>query len=99
MTTALLRRGSISVVDRRCTVAPGAEPFLEVHDGFSVPYVRRGSFGYRTRAESFEPVAGSILIDHPGRDYPCTHDHAHADECLTFHLAAAIHEAIGAQPN
>jgi len=95
MTTATLRRGSISVVDRRCTVAPGAEPFVEVHDGFSISYVRRGSFGYRTRGESFELVAGSILIGHPGDEYTCTHDHAHADECLSFHLAAAIVEAIG----
>src|SRR5947208_9111459 len=95
MTTAMLRRGSISVVDRRCTVAPGAEPFVEVHGGFSVSYVRRGSFGYRTRGESFELVAGSILIGHPGDEYTCTHDHAHADECLSFHLAAAIVEAIG----
>src|SRR5207245_5154709 len=85
-----------SVVDRRCTVAPGAEPFVEVHDGFSVSYVRRGSFGYRTRGESFELVAGSILIGHPGDEYTCTHDHAHADDCLSFHLAAAIVEAIGA---
>jgi len=95
MTTATLRRGSISVVDRRCTVAPGAEPFLEVHDGFSVSYVRRGSFGYRTRGESFELVAGSILIGHPGDEYTCTHDHAHADECLSFHLTPALVEAIG----
>src|SRR3989441_6443194 len=95
MTTATLRRGSISGVARRCTVAPGAEPFLEVHDGFSVSYVRRGSFGYRTRGESFELVAGSILIGHPGDEYTCTHDHAHADECLSFHLAAALVEAIG----
>ena len=95
MTTATLRRGSISVVDRRCTVAPGAEPFVEVHDGFSVSYVRRGSFGYRTRGESFELVAGSILIGHPGDEYTCTHDHAHADECLSFHLTPALVEAIG----
>src|SRR5262249_33810512 len=69
--------------------------FVEVHDGFSVSYVRRGSFGYRTRGESFELVAGSILIGHPGDEYTCTHEHAHADECLSFHLAASIVEAIG----
>ena len=95
MIRTTLRRGSIEVVDRRCTVAPGAEPFAEVHDGFSVSYVRRGSFGYRTRGESFELVAGSILVGHPGDEYTCTHDHAHADKCLSFHLAAAIVEAIG----
>src|SRR2546429_9937179 len=90
MTTATLRRGSISVVDRRCTVAPGAEPFVEVHDGYSVSYVRRGSFGYRTRGEPFELVPGSILIGHPGEEYTCTPDPAHAAAGLSFHLAAAI---------
>ncbi|PYO01554.1 MAG: AraC family transcriptional regulator [Candidatus Rokuibacteriota bacterium] len=95
MITTTLRSGSIEVIDRRCTVAPGTEPFVEVHDGFSISYVRRGSFGYRTRGESFELVAGSILVGHPGDEYTCTHDHAHADECLSFHLAAAIVEAIG----
>jgi len=95
MITTTLRSGSIEVIDRRCTVAPGTEPFVEVHDGFSISYVRRGSFGYRTRGESFELVAGSILVGRPGDEYTCTHDHAHADECLSFHLAAAIVEAIG----
>src|SRR5262249_34135442 len=94
MITTSLRRGSISVVDRRCTVVPGAEPFAEVHEDFSVSYVRKGSFGYRTRGESFELVAGSILVGHPGDEYTCTHDHALADECLSFHLAPALVEAI-----
>src|SRR3989441_13365490 len=95
MATATLRRGSISVVDGRFTDPPGAEPFVEVHDGFSVSYVRTGSFGYRTRGESFELVAGSILVGHPGDEYTCTHDHVHADECLSFHLAPAVVETIG----
>src|SRR5881409_2857121 len=95
MIRTTLRRGSIEVVDRRCTVEPGAEPFAEVHDGFSVSYVRRGSFGYRARSESFELVAGSILVGHPGDEYICTHDHVHADECLSFHLAPAVVETIG----
>jgi AraC family transcriptional regulator len=95
MITTTLRRGSISVIDRRCSVAPGIVPFVEVHDGFSISYVRRGSFGYRTRGESFELVAGSILVGHPGDEYTCTHDHAHADECLSFHLSPALVEAIG----
>src|SRR5262249_35788412 len=70
-------------------------PFVEVHDGFSVSYVRRGTFGYRTRGESFELVAGSILVGHPGDEYTCTHDHADADECLSFHLTPELVEAIG----
>jgi AraC family transcriptional regulator len=93
--TTVLRCGSISVIDYRCRLGPAVEPFVELHDGFSVSYVRKGSFGYRTRGESFELVAGSILVGHPGDEYMCTHDHVCGDECLSFELAPAVVETIG----
>jgi AraC-like DNA-binding protein len=93
--TTLLRRASIAVVDYRCDAAPGDRPFTERHGAFSVSYVRTGSFGYRVRGESFELVAGSILVGHPGDEYVCTHDHVHGDECLSFQLAPELVDAIG----
>jgi AraC-like DNA-binding protein len=94
--TMLSQRGSVSVTDYRCSVAPGDEPFVERHGGFSISYVRRGSFGYRVRGEAFELVAGSILVGHPGDEYVCTHDHVQGDECLSFQLAPALVDALGA---
>jgi AraC family transcriptional regulator len=91
----ILRHASISVIDRRCSAAPGEASFAERHGGFSISYVRNGSFGYRTRGESFELVAGSILVGYPGDEYMCTHDHVHGDQCLSFHLAPALVETIG----
>lgn len=85
----------MSVSDYRCSAGPADEPFVERHGGFSVSYVRKGSFGYRARGESFELVAGSILVGHPGDEYLCTHDHVRGDECLSFHLAQALVDAIG----
>src|SRR5213593_2106382 len=93
--TTPLREGSISVTDYRCSVGADDEPFVELHGGFSISYVREGSFGCRTRGESFELVAGSILVGHPGDEFICTHDHATGDECLSFHPAPALVEAIG----
>jgi AraC family transcriptional regulator len=93
--TTLLRGGSISAFDYRCEVRPGDTPFVERHDAFSLAYVRKGSFGYRSRGKTFELVAGSILVGHRGDDYLCTHDHVHGDECLSFQLAPALIEAIG----
>lgn len=93
--TTLLRSTSISVIDNRCEMGPADVPFLERHDGFSVSYVRKGSFGYRARGASFELVAGSILVGHPGEEYMCTHDHVHGDECLSFFLAPEMVEMIG----
>ncbi len=91
----VLTRGAIQVIDYRCTVGPGEEPFVERHDGYSVSYVREGSFGYRLRGASYELVAGSILVGHPGDEYVCTHDHAVGDRCLSFHLAPELVETLG----
>jgi AraC family transcriptional regulator len=91
----LLRQGPISVVDYRCTAGPGDQPFTELHEGFSISYVRKGSFGYHARGRSFELVAGAILVGHPGDEYRCSHDHGCGDECLSFGLAPRLVETIG----
>jgi AraC-like DNA-binding protein len=98
VTTTVLRPASISVTDYRCTVGPGDEPCTEVHGGFDLAYVRKGSFGYRARGRWFELVAGSVLAGHPGDEYVCTHEHGYGDECLSFQLAPALVDAIGGRP-
>jgi len=99
MTAAtILQRGPVSVIDYRCSAGPGDRPFVEHHDRFTASYVRKGSFGCRTRGESFELVAGSILVGRPGDEYMCTHEHVHGDECLSFQLAPELIETIG-DPN
>jgi AraC-like DNA-binding protein len=96
VTVTVLQSGSISVLDYRCSAGPADKPFVELHPGFSLSYVRKGSFGYRVRGESFELVAGSILVGHPGDEFVCTHDHhVCGDECLSFQLTPALVEAIG----
>jgi AraC-like DNA-binding protein len=94
-TTTVLDGGPVSVIDYRCEARPGDEPFVEWHDAFSVSYVRQGSFGYRFRGQSYELVAGSFLVGHPGDEYMCTHDHAGGDECLSFYFDPALVDAIG----
>ena len=75
------------MVDYRCEAGVSAKPFTETHDAFSVSYVRRGSFGYRSCGRTFDLVAGSTLIGHAGDEFVCTHDHLCGDECLSFQLA------------
>ena len=91
----LLQRKSITVSDFRCTAVAGDKPFTEQYAGHSISYVRKGSFGCQTRGRSFELVAGSILVGHPGDEYTCTHDHACGDECLSFFLDPELVDAIG----
>lgn len=96
--TTLLERESLRVLDYRCTAGPGDVPYAEQHRRFSVSYVRRGSFGYRSRGREHELVAGSLLIGHAGDEFVCTHDHHECgDECLSFHFTPELADAITQQ--
>jgi AraC-like DNA-binding protein len=97
--TGVFRGEGVSVIDYRCAAGPKDTPFVEFHRDFSVSYVRKGSFGCRTRGRCFELVAGSILVGHPGDEYVCTHEHGGGDECLSFHFAPALVEALGYRPD
>lgn len=86
--TELARSALLTVVDFRCDATPASPTFMEVHGCHSVSFVRRGSFGCRTRGQAHELVAGSVLIGHPGDEFLCTHDHHDGgDECLSFQLS------------
>jgi AraC-like DNA-binding protein len=92
----LLHSNSISVYDYRCMAGPDSKPFVEQHHSHSVAYVRKGSFGCVKRGQSFELVAGSILVGHPGDDYVCTHEHhICGDECLSFAFAPQLVDGLG----
>ena len=96
--TILLTRPSLSVSDFRCSAVPGDTPFVEQHRRHSVSYVRKGSFGCRSRGRSFELVTGSVLVGYPGDEYVCSHDHVCGDECLSFFLQPELVQAIGDRP-
>src|SRR6185503_3462237 len=94
--TTLLKRPGLAVLDYHCTLGPGDTPFVERFETHSVAFVRRGSFGCRSRGRSFELVAGSVLVGYPGDEYLCTHDHTGGgDECLSIHLDPELVEAVG----
>ena len=94
----VLHAGPVAVIDYRCEAMQGAAPFVEVHDAWSVSYVRCGSFGYHARGEAHELVAGSVLVGRPGDEYACTHEHACGDECLSVQLEPGLIEAMGQSP-
>ncbi len=86
--TTLYRSNYLTVIDYRCTAGPNDRPYTELHSSYAISYVRRGSFGYRVRGESFELIPGALMIGHPGHEYMCTHDHHECgDECLSFHFS------------
>jgi AraC-like DNA-binding protein len=86
----------ISVLDYRCMLGPGDRPFPEVHRCFSLSYVRKGSFGCRTRGRTLELIPGAIMVGHPGDEYTCSHEHhVCGDECLSFQFAADFVASLG----
>ena len=92
----LFESGSLSCLDYRCEAGRGDTPYVELHRSYSVSYVRRGSFGYRSRGETYELVAGSVLTGHAGDEFLCTHDHHDCgDECLSFHFTPELAETLG----
>jgi AraC-like DNA-binding protein len=98
--TTIWQRGAITVYDYRCTAGPDSKPFAEQHTSHSIAYVRKGSFGCTKRGRSFELVAGSLMVGHPGDEYVCTHDHhVCGDECLSFFLTPELVDEIGGKPD
>lgn len=93
--TTLLKTAALTVVDYRCTEGLNAAPYVEAHRGYSLAFVRKGSFGYTSRGRSHELVAGSMLIGHPGDEYRCSHDHVCGDECLSFHPSPEVIDTLG----
>jgi AraC family transcriptional regulator len=92
----LQRSDSLSVLDYRCDAKPGAPTFAEEHATFSISYVRRGSFGCRTRGKIYELVPGSIFVGYPGDEFVCTHDHHIAgDECTSFQFTRECASRFG----
>ena len=90
-----LHSGDLSVSDYRCTATPEDRPFVEVHRACSISYVRSGSFSYVYRGETFELLAGSVLVGHCGDEFMCTHDHhVCGDECLSFHLTPQLADEL-----
>jgi AraC family transcriptional regulator len=95
-TASLLPSGPIQVVDYVCTATPETAPFSEVHSGYSLSFVRQGSFGYHCRGRSFELVSGSLLVGFPEDEFVCTHEHhCGGDECLSFRLSPECVSALG----
>ena len=93
--STLLQAGPVTVFDFRCSAGPLARPFDEAHQDYSLSYVRKGSFGYRSGGVTHELVAGAVLTGRAGDEFRCSHEHhACGDECLSFHFSPAFVELI-----
>lgn len=89
LTITKLATPRLRVYEHLCDAGPEDAPFTESHGEYSLSYVRRGSFGYRTNGKLHELVPGSLLVGYPNDEYMCTHEHhCSGDECLSFRFSA-----------
>ncbi len=88
--------GPVAITEYLCEGdAAGAAPQAELHDGWSLAYVRRGSFGCTCRGRRFQLVPGSFMVGRPGDEYTCTHEHHDGgDECLAFFFAPELVDEV-----
>jgi AraC family transcriptional regulator len=94
----IVRGEHVRLVDYRCAIGPRDAPAdTEVHRGYSLSYVTRGTFGCRARGKHFELVTGSFFVGRPGAEYVATHDHGCGDECLSFQLSEDFVDSLGAR--
>ena len=96
MSVKILRDGEFSVLDYKCAATAADEPFTEIHQRYSLSYVRKGSFGCKTLGRRFELLAGGLMLGCPDDEFICTHDHHDGgDECLSFQLSAELVDSLG----
>lgn len=95
----ILASQALSVIDYRCDARRGDPTFVEVHAGYSLSYVRAGTFGCATRGGRFELVPGALLVGYPGDEFVCSHEHAGGDECLSFQFDEAALDGLGGRPD
>jgi AraC-like DNA-binding protein len=93
--TRTLIDGPVSVVEYRCDAGPRDRGYWEAHSGWSVSFVKRGTFSCHCRGRVHELVPGSVLLGRPGDEYRCTHEHHDGgDECLAVHLAPDVLDGL-----
>ncbi|MGJ5202483.1 helix-turn-helix transcriptional regulator [Bradyrhizobium sp. HKCCYLR20261] len=93
--TILFESRDVTVSEFRCAAVPGERPYVEQFGGYSLSYVRKGSFGCHHRGRFHELVTGALLVGHPRDEFMCTHDHVCGDECLSFFFADELVDEIG----
>jgi len=88
--------GAVSVTEYHCDAGPHSPAYWEHHEGWSVSYVKRGSFSCDCQRRTHELVPGSVLVLRPGDEYRCSHEHREGgDDCMAVALAPELVNELG----
>lgn len=95
------RHRGLHLAHCRCRDGRHAPPVDERHAAFSVTWVQRGVFDYRSPAGQAVLGPGWLMLGNEGEGYTCSHEHSlgDGDDCLVLGLSGeamdGVLEALG----
>ena len=85
-----------SVSEFICAAGPGDRPFEELHDGYTIAAVVKGSFTYRADSGVALMHPGALLLGNSGKCFECGHEHGAGDRCVSFKFSPELFCEIAA---
>ena len=79
-----------------CAAGPGDRPFEELHDGYTIAAVVKGSFTYRADSGVALMHPGALLLGNSGKCFECAHEHGAGDRCVSFKFSPELFCEIAA---
>ena len=92
----LARGDGWEAADVVCTAGPRDRPYEELHSGWSIAVVIRGSFKYHSSRGDALMSPGSLLLGNCGEYFECSHEHASGDRCVSFRYTPEFFHQFGA---
>lgn len=93
--TERARTRRVAVVDVACRLGPDDRPYPELHEGWAIALVRRGTFEYRAHdARRVELRPGWLLLGRDGSEFECHHPTCSGDDCMSVHIAGDLVEDV-----
>ena len=79
-----------SVSEFICAAGPGDRPFEELHEGYTIAAVVKGSFTYRGDSGVALMHPGALLLGNSGKCFECAHEHGAGDRCVSFNFSPEL---------
>jgi len=95
----LQRNSGLRLACCHCRDGRDAPPVDEQHAAFSVTWVQRGVFGYRSPVGQAVLGPGWLMLGNEGEAYTCSHEHSlgDGDDCVVLGLSGeAMHGVLAA---
>src|SRR5260221_3752195 len=90
----LYKSDSFEVTDFVCRCTECGFSGTEYQNKFSICYIRRGSFLFKTFSDELECFNNRFLVNKPGFTHRVKHYHSQPDECLIIGFNSGFYDRI-----